>query len=261
MRLPGPVFADADIAAAARQVNADLLEQLQLQAAALRGGGEGGLAAAAAAPAGGLDSEGLLSAVRWAGWVGLRGGVGCDSCRCCLLPTLALACVHALCCFTPPSLPCSKQLEGEAEVSKLEALQWVHVLLSRDGRLLEQQRAALLLALCEALGAASGAPAALAAVKPMGRGRWRAGIWPRSRAVAHCSVLIAPALHPHPRPAPPCPADRVVTEALTVLASVAEQRQHFRAVMAALLDCFRGPAGARLLQVGGRGRRPARSRV
>lgn len=33
----------------------------------------------------------------------------------------------------------------------------MHVLLSRDGRLLQQQRAALLLALCEALGAASGA--------------------------------------------------------------------------------------------------------
>lgn len=44
----------------------------------------------------------------------------------------------------------------------------------------------------------------------------------------------------------------MVTEALTVLASVAEQREHFQAVLAALLDCFRGAAGARLLQVGGR---------
>jgi len=50
----------------------------------------------------------------------------------------------------------SKQLEGETEVSKLEALQWVHVLLSRDARLLQEQRQLLLLALCDALGAASG---------------------------------------------------------------------------------------------------------
>lgn len=41
-----------------------------------------------------------------------------------------------------------------------------------------------------------------------------------------------------------------MTESLSVLASVAEQRDHFPAVMAALLDCFRGNGGARLLQVG-----------
>ena len=40
-----------------------------------------------------------------------------------------------------------------------------------------------------------------------------------------------------------------MTEALTTLASVATQRDHFGAVMSALLDCFRGPSGARLLQV------------
>ena len=50
-------------------------------------------------------------------------------------------------------------------------------------------------------------------------------------------------------PALPCPADRVVTESLAVLSSVAQQRDHFLAVMAVLLDCFRGSAGARLLQV------------
>ena len=50
-------------------------------------------------------------------------------------------------------------------------------------------------------------------------------------------------------PALPCPADRVVTESLAVLSSVAQQRDHFPAVMAVLLDCFRGSAGARLLQV------------
>ena len=50
-----------------------------------------------------------------------------------------------------------------------------------------------------------------------------------------------------------CAADRVVTESLAVLASVAEQRDHFPAVMAALLDCFRGNGGARLLQVGAAG--------
>lgn len=62
--LPIPSLpADDDIAAAARQVNADLLQQLQQQAAAQRGG-EPGLAAPAATPAGGLDSEALLSAVR-----------------------------------------------------------------------------------------------------------------------------------------------------------------------------------------------------
>lgn len=53
---------------------------------------------------------------------------------------------------------CSKQLEGEGEVSKLEALQWVHALLARDADLLRDQRRLLLLALCDALGAASGAP-------------------------------------------------------------------------------------------------------
>lgn len=41
-----------------------------------------------------------------------------------------------------------------------------------------------------------------------------------------------------------------MTESLAVLASVAEERDHFPAVMAALLDCFRGNGGARLLQVG-----------
>ena len=49
----------------------------------------------------------------------------------------------------------------------------------------------------------------------------------------------------------PClhrPADRVVAEALSVLATVAEQRDHFSAVMAALLACLRGASGARLLQ-------------
>ena len=48
---------------------------------------------------------------------------------------------------------------------------------------------------------------------------------------------------------PPSPADRVVTEALAVLASMAEQRDRFAAVMAALVGCFRGSGGARLLQV------------
>jgi hypothetical protein len=41
----------------------------------------------------------------------------------------------------------------------------------------------------------------------------------------------------------------VVTEAVAVLASVADQRGHFAAVMAALLGCFKGGGGARLLQV------------
>ncbi|KAL4449453.1 hypothetical protein ABPG77_007097 [Micractinium sp. CCAP 211/92] len=91
----------------------------------------------------------------------------------------------------------SKQLEGEAEVGKLEALQWVNALLSQDARLLREQEALLLAALCDALSAAS---------------------------------------------------DRVVTESLAVLASVAQQRDHFSAVMAALLGCFRGSGGARLLQ-------------
>ncbi|EFN60046.1 hypothetical protein CHLNCDRAFT_133275 [Chlorella variabilis] len=143
---------DTSISAAARQVNSDLLEQLQQQQQQQQGAN--GVAAAAAAAASGLDSQALLATV-------------------------------------------SKQLEGEAEVSKLEALQWVHALLSRDARLLEDQQQLLLAALCDALAAAS---------------------------------------------------DRVVTESLTVLASVAEQRGHFPAVIAALLDCFRGGSGARLLQ-------------
>lgn len=62
-RLP-PTTADTDISTAARQVNSDLLEQLQQQQQAQRGAE--GLAAAAAAAASGLDSEALLSAVRWA---------------------------------------------------------------------------------------------------------------------------------------------------------------------------------------------------
>ena len=57
---------------------------------------------------------------------------------------------------------CSKQLEGETEVSKMEALQWVAALVARDARLMVQQQAAprqqlLLGTLCEALSAASGA--------------------------------------------------------------------------------------------------------
>ncbi|PRW60313.1 VAC14-like protein isoform X1 [Chlorella sorokiniana] len=143
--LPCLGHADPDISAAARQVNSDLLEQVQQQQQQQRG-----LSSSSSS----LDSQALLAAV-------------------------------------------SKQLEGETEVSKLEALQWVHVLLSRDARLLQEQRQLLLLALCDALGAAS---------------------------------------------------DRVVTESLSVLASVAEQRDHFPAVIAALLDCFRGNGGARLLQ-------------
>ena len=67
--------------------------------------------------------------------------------------TPALACPPPLAYYL---LIHSKQLEGETEVSKLEALQWVHVLLSRDARLLQEQRQLLLLALCDALGAASG---------------------------------------------------------------------------------------------------------
>ena len=48
-------------------------------------------------------------------------------------------------------------------MSKLEALRWVNALLSRDARLLQEQRQLLLVALCEALGAASGAHAGAAA--------------------------------------------------------------------------------------------------
>ena len=77
-----------------------------------------------------------------------------------IMRDLGLPFSHALPC-TSAALPCpprSKQLEGEAEVSKLEALQWVHALLSRDARLLEDQQQLLLAALCDALAAASGAP-------------------------------------------------------------------------------------------------------
>lgn len=56
----------------------------------------------------------------------------------------------------PSAALCSKQLEGEAEVGKLEALQWVNALLSQDARLLREQEALLLAALCDALSAASG---------------------------------------------------------------------------------------------------------
>lgn len=45
-----------------------------------------------------------------------------------------------------------------------------------------------------------------------------------------------------------------------MLASVADSREHFPAVMSSLLDCFRGAAGARLLQVGGHARMGSRGR-
>lgn len=190
------------------------------------------------------------------------------------MPTVVCICAGAHC--LPQLLPPfpvlrsarSKQLEGETEVSKLEALQWVHVLLSRDARLLQEQRQLLLLALCDALGAASGGLAAigegcLAAIggccchgKRLGGLRTAAVRSPvqllRSLQTAGnisgaCTQAWVLVLHPS------YTADRVVTESLAVLASVAEQRDHFPAVMAALLDCFRGNGGARLLQVGGWG--------
>ncbi|KAL4443824.1 hypothetical protein ABPG75_011561 [Micractinium tetrahymenae] len=151
--LPCLGHADGEISAAARQVNSDLLEQVQERQERQHQRGASGLPAPGSGGAL-LDSQSLLAAV-------------------------------------------SKQLEGEAEVSKLEALQWVNVLLSHDARLLQEQQQLLLAALCDALSAAS---------------------------------------------------DRVVTESLAVLASVAHQRDHFPAVMAALLGCFRGSGGARLLQ-------------
>ena len=49
-------------------------------------------------------------------------------------------------------------MEGEAEISKIESLQWVNALLARDARLLQEQQQLLLAALCDALSAASGAP-------------------------------------------------------------------------------------------------------
>lgn len=101
---------------------------------------------------------------------------------------------------SPPYLPlralCSKQLEGEAEVSKLEALQWVHVLLSRDARLLSQQRQALLLALCEALGAASGVRCAATAVfLAAGRGAGLGGAAAWVAAIPHLTRTPDPPSH------------------------------------------------------------------
>ncbi|KAL4855248.1 hypothetical protein ACK3TF_004229 [Chlorella vulgaris] len=148
---------DSEISTAARQVNADLLDQLQQQQQGQQGQQGQGQ----------RGSSALAAAA--------EGGLDSQA----LLATV------------------SKQLEGDAEVSKLEALQWVNALLSRDARLLQDQQQLLLAALCDALSAAS---------------------------------------------------DRVVTESLAVLASVADQRGHFPAVMATLLDCFRGAGGARLLQ-------------
>lgn len=66
-------------------------------------------------------------------------------------------------------------------------------------------------------------------------------VWPAALAGRDAQSSPTP-------PAPPA-ADRVVGESLAVLASVAQQRDHFAAVMAALLGCFRGSGGARLLQV------------
>ena len=156
--------------------------------------------------------------------------------------------LHDLDSSCPPA--CSKQLEGETEVSKLEALQWVHALLSRDARLLQEQRQLLLLALCDALGAASGEappalppPLLLLLLAPAHSCSWPA--W----TVCLLGASSFSRLPEQPGGAS-LPPDRVVTESLAVLASVAEEREHFPAVMAALLDCFRGNGGARLLQVG-----------
>ncbi len=44
------------------------------------------------------------------------------------------------------------------------------------------------------------------------------------------------------------PYDRVVLESLAVLATVADQQEHFAPVMQQLVERFRGPTGARLLQ-------------
>lgn len=44
------------------------------------------------------------------------------------------------------------------------------------------------------------------------------------------------------------PSDSVVAEALEVLVSVAAEPQHFEAALGAVLVCFRGPGGARVLQ-------------
>lgn len=152
---------------------------------------------------------------------------------------------------------CSKQLEGETEVSKLEALQWVHVLLSRDARLLQEQRQLLLLALCDALGAASGEAGHCCMHVLV---EWHAVAYrdcmplaaaPTSTNASACgNISSTTPTAPAATPFHPSPTDRVVTESLSVLASVAEQRDHFPAVIAALLDCFRGNGGARLLQVG-----------
>lgn len=151
--LPCLGHADGGIAAAARQVNAGLLEQVQAQQA--QRGRADGLGAAAAGASSGLDSQALLSAVRW-GWLQWR-VVGTLHHGAHAAP-LGFLCVPTVCPALPawPGPACSQQLEGEAEVSKLEALQWVNVLLSRDARLLREQRQLLLVALTDALGAASG---------------------------------------------------------------------------------------------------------
>lgn len=80
--------------------------------------------------------------------------------------------------------PCSKQLEGEAEVGKLEALQWVNALLSQDARLLQEQQALLLAALCDALSAASGVRGGAC---PM-RSRHRAGRAPTAAMPQGCAA-------------------------------------------------------------------------
>lgn len=255
-----PRVADPDISAAARQVNSDLLEQVQQQQ-------QRGLSSSADS----LDSQALLAAIRWGGFPMGRCGLLWVSAS----KTVAGSHTCAYCCMhmrwralpaptapTPPVLRTarSKQLEGETEVSKLEALQWVHVLLSRDARLLQEQRQLLLLALCDALGAASGGLAAIG--QGCCHGKRRGGL--RTAAVRSpvqlllCSQTAGRLSGTCTRAwvlvlQPSYTADRVVTESLAVLASVAEQRDHFPAVMAALLACFRGNGGARLLQVGGWG--------
>jgi hypothetical protein len=65
-------------------------------------------------------------------------------------------CGASLPCAPAASPRCSQQLEGEAEVAKLEALQWVNALLGRDARLVQEQQQLLLATLCDALSAASG---------------------------------------------------------------------------------------------------------
>ena len=57
-------------------------------------------------------------------------------CTCCM-PGLIMRC----CAVCAVIVSCSKQLEGEAEVSKMEALQWVAALVARGSRCACQEQA------------------------------------------------------------------------------------------------------------------------